>query len=49
MFFFFLGTAKPGTTSGSLDTPTFMGDDGAIPIGIRAMVNVILDHRGRAA
>jgi amidohydrolase len=48
-FFFFLGTVKPGTTSGSLHTPTFMGDDGAIPIGIRVMVNVVLDHLRRAA
>ena len=48
-FFYFLGTLKPGTTSGSLHTATYMGDDGAIPIGIRVMVNVVLDHLRRAA
>lgn len=47
-FFFSLGTVKPGTTSGNNHTPTFMADDGAIPIGIRVMVNVVLDHLRRA-
>lgn len=31
-FFFRLGTVKPGTTSGNNHTPTFMADDGAIPV-----------------
>jgi metal-dependent amidase/aminoacylase/carboxypeptidase family protein len=47
-FFYFLGTLKPGTASGSLHTPTLMGDDGAIPIGIGETVNVVLDHLRRA-
>lgn len=46
-FFFFLGTVKPGTTSGNNHTATFMADDGAIPVGIRVMVNVVLDHLRR--
>lgn len=49
-FYFRLGTVKLGTTSGDHHTPTFMADDSAIPIGIRAMVNVVLDYlRGSAA
>lgn len=46
-FFFFLGTTKPGTTSGGWHTPTYRGDDGAIPVGVRAMSAVILDYLGR--
>jgi amidohydrolase len=42
--YFRLGTAKPGTTSGDHHTPTFMADDSAIPIGIRAMTMVVLDY-----
>jgi amidohydrolase len=48
-FFFRLGTVKPGTTSGNNHTPTFMADDGAIPVGIRVMVNVLLDYLRSAA
>ena len=43
-FFYWLGTVKPGTTSGGHHTPTFMADDSAIPIGIRLMSNVVLDY-----
>ncbi|KPK82041.1 MAG: hypothetical protein AMS25_03950 [Gemmatimonas sp. SM23_52] len=43
-FYFTLGTTRPGTTSGGLHTPTFMGDDSALPVGMRAMTNVLLDH-----
>ena len=43
-FFYWLGTVKPGTTSGGHHTPTFMADDSAIPIGIRVMTSVLLDY-----
>jgi amidohydrolase len=42
--YFSLGTTRPGTTSGGLHTPTFLADDGAIPVGIRAMVSLVLDY-----
>jgi len=43
-FFFFLGTQKPGTTSGVNHAPNFQADDSAIPIGIRAMTSVLLEY-----
>ena len=43
-FYFRLGMVKPGTTSGGHHTPTFQADDGAVPVGIRAMSNVLLDY-----
>lgn len=43
-FFFRLGTLKPGTTSGDHHSPTFMADDAAIPVGIRAMSYVLWDY-----
>ena len=43
-FYFSLGTQKPGTRSGGPHTPTFMADDSAIPVGIRAMTAVVLDY-----
>ena len=43
-FYFWLGVLKPGTTSGPLHTPTYLGDDGAIPVGIRAMTTAVLDY-----
>jgi amidohydrolase len=43
-FYFMLGTLKPGTTSGDHHSPTFQADDAAIPVGIRAMTNVVLDY-----
>jgi amidohydrolase len=47
-FYFMLGVQKPGTISGDHHTPTFMADDSAIPVGMRAMANVVVDYlRGR--
>ncbi len=43
-FFFFLGTQKPGTTSGINHAPNFQADDSAIPIGMRAMTEVLLEY-----
>jgi amidohydrolase len=43
-FFFRLGQVQPGTTSGGHHTPTFMADDTAIPVGIRAMSALLLDY-----
>lgn len=40
-FFFFLGTQKPGTTSGGHHTPTFRADDAALPVGVRAMARLV--------
>lgn len=42
-FFYFLGTQKPGTTSGGHHSPTFRADDGALRVGVRAMAHLI--HR----
>jgi amidohydrolase len=46
-FFYRLGQVKPGTTSGDHHTPTFLADDSAIPVGIRAMSVVIFDYLSR--
>jgi amidohydrolase len=43
-FFYRLGTLKPGTTSGGLHTPTFRGDDSAVPVGIRTMSRLLVDY-----
>ena len=43
-FFYRLGQVKPGTTSGDHHTPTFLADDGAIPVGIRTMSTVLYDY-----
>jgi acetylornithine deacetylase/succinyl-diaminopimelate desuccinylase-like protein len=42
-FFFALGTVKPGTKSGNNHTPTFLADDGALPVGMRAVAHMVLD------
>jgi amidohydrolase len=42
-FFFSLGTTKPGTSSGSLHTANFMGDDGAIEVGIKMISAMVID------
>jgi amidohydrolase len=42
-FFYRLGVLKPGTTSGGLHTPTFRGDDTAVPVGIRVMSRLLVD------
>ncbi len=47
-FYFRLGTTAPGTTSGGLHTPTYTGDDAAVPVGIRAMTALVLDYLGGA-
>ncbi len=41
-FYFRLGTRDPTKGSGGAHTPTFRADDGAIPIGVRAMTAVVL-------
>jgi len=46
-FFYRLGQVKPGTTSGDHHTPTFLADDSAIPVGVKAMSFVILDYLSR--
>ena len=38
-----LGTTKPGGTSGGWHTPTYLGDDTAVPAGIRVMSNLLVD------
>jgi amidohydrolase len=43
-FFFRLGMVKPGTVSGGHHTPTFLADDGSVPVGMRAMSNLLLDY-----
>jgi amidohydrolase len=45
-FFFSLGMVKPGTTSGDHHTPTFLADDSAIPVGMKAMAYLVLDYLG---
>ncbi len=42
-FYYRLGTLKPGGTSGNHHTPTFQADDGAIPVGIKAMAYLVWD------
>jgi amidohydrolase len=46
-FFFRLGQVKPGTTSGDHHTPTFLADDGSIPVGIRTMSLLVVDYLSR--
>lgn len=47
-FFFRLGMVAPGEESGGHHTPTFRADDASVPIGMRAMSNLLLDYlRGR--
>lgn len=46
-FFYRLGQVKAGTTSGDHHTPTFLADDSAIPVGIKAMSFVIVDYLSR--
>src|SRR5690606_29766685 len=43
-FFYRLGTQAPGVISGGHHTPTFMADDSSVPIGMRAMSNLLLDY-----
>ena len=46
-FYYRLGQVKPGTTSGDHHTPTFLADDSAIPVGIKAMSLLIVDYLSR--
>jgi amidohydrolase len=46
-FFFMLGARKPGTVSGDHHAPTFRADDGALPVGMRAMATVLWDYLER--
>jgi amidohydrolase len=49
-FFFRLGMVAPGEESGGHHTPTFRADDASVPIGMRAMSNLLLDYlRSRPA
>ena len=50
-FFFRLGQVGPWGTSGGHHTPDFQADNAAVPVGIRAMTNLLLDYlsAGRAA
>ncbi|HET7697195.1 MAG TPA: amidohydrolase [Vicinamibacterales bacterium] len=46
-FYFRLGQVKPGTTTGDHHTPTFLVDDGAIPVGIKTMSLLLVDYLSR--
>jgi amidohydrolase len=46
-FFFRLGQVKPGTTSGDHHTPTFLADDGSVPVGIKVMSYALFDYLSR--
>jgi amidohydrolase len=48
-FYFRLGVLGPGTTSGGLHTPTFRADDSAVPVGIRALGECVLELLGAGA
>ncbi len=48
-FFYRLGTQRPGTVSGGHHTPTFLADDGSLPVGMRVMSAVLLDYLSGAA
>ena len=43
-FFFRLGQVIPGGSSGGHHTPDFQADNSAVPVGIRAMTNLLLDY-----
>jgi amidohydrolase len=43
-FFFRLGMVRPGTESGGHHTPTFQADDASVPVGIRAISNLLMDY-----
>jgi amidohydrolase len=43
-FFFRLGQVAPGTVSGGHHTADFRADDASIPVGMRAMANLLLDY-----
>jgi len=43
-FFYWLGILKEGTVSGPHHSPTFRADDDSVPVGIRAMSNLLIDY-----
>ena len=43
-FYFRLGQVLPGGSSGGHHTPDFQADNSAVPVGIRAMSNLLLDY-----
>lgn len=43
-FYFRLGVEHPDHPSGDVHTPTFRADDGAIPVGIRAMSALVVNY-----
>ena len=43
-FFYRLGSVNPELGSGGHHTPDFRADDASIPIGMRAMSNLLLDY-----
>ena len=43
-FFFRLGMVKPGAESGGHHTPTFQADDASVPVGMRAISNLLLNY-----
>ena len=43
-FYWRLGVVEEGTTSGALHTPDFRAGDGAIPVGMRVMANLVVDY-----
>jgi amidohydrolase len=43
-FYWRLGVVEEGTTSGALHTPDFRAGDGALPVGMRVMANLVVDY-----
>ena len=48
-FYFRLGQVPPGKTSSDHHTPMFTADDGAIPVGVKAMSYLLYDYLSRHA
>ena len=46
-FYYRLGQVKPGTTTGDHHTPTFVADDGSIPVGIKTMSLLLVEYLSR--
>jgi amidohydrolase len=46
-FFYRLGQVKSGTTSGDHHTPTFLADDGSVPVGVKAMSYLVYEYLAR--
>jgi amidohydrolase len=43
-FMFWLGVHAPGTETGPLHSPIMRADDGAIPVGMRVLSNLVVDY-----